>query len=99
MTFRLIVSPYSCHLLDVYGIVLLQVPQFRPQSALHFLNKFVHGNTVDKNNEQGAVDYLLSPLLPPNATLVQMSDDEFDTYMDAWTESAMFVPYVLPVNN
>ena len=78
---------------------IIQVPEFRPQAALHFLNKFAHGNYV--SNEQGAAaqDYLLTPLLAPNETLVKMGDDEFDMYLDAWTESAMTVPYVLPVNN
>ena len=42
---------------------------------------------------------MLTPLLAPNETLVKMGDDEFDMYLDAWTESAMTLPYVLPVNN
>ena len=39
-------------------------------------------------------DELLSPLLPPNATLSSASDKEFRTLMEEWTESAMKAPFV-----
>jgi serine carboxypeptidase-like clade 1 len=52
------------------------VPQFRPQAALHFLDKFVHGED-------------LSPLMPLNATLETMSDALFQESAKTWTESAM----------
>jgi hypothetical protein len=57
------------------------VPQFRPQAALHFIEKFVTGET-------------LSPLMPLNTTLADMSDDSFHKAFAAWTESAMTAPYV-----
>jgi Carboxypeptidase C (cathepsin A) len=61
------------------------VPQFRPQSALHFIQKFV-------NNE------FLSPLMPLNQTLVELSEEEFRDAADAWTEEAMMPPYVTSDN-
>merc|ERR1712028_296159 len=57
------------------------VPQFRPQSALHFLNKFVHGNYV-------------SPLLPLNKTLADMSDEIFELFTNDWTEAARQSPFL-----
>lgn len=57
------------------------VPQFRPQAALHMLDKLVHYED-------------LAPLLPSNATLVAMSTKEFSSALDKWTESAMAGPYV-----
>ena len=57
------------------------VPQFRPQSALHFLRKLVSGEN-------------LAPLLPMNETLVSMDDRVFKTVNNAWTESAMKSPFV-----
>lgn len=57
------------------------VPQFRPQASLHFLQKFV-------NNE------LLSPLMPLNRTLAEISEEEFRSMADAWTEEAMRPPFV-----
>lgn len=57
------------------------VPQFRPQAALAFLTAFISGN-------------MLSPLLPNNATLAKMSDEDFETFMMAWTEEAQGPPYV-----
>jgi serine carboxypeptidase-like clade I len=58
------------------------VPQFRPQAALHLLTKLVHYSSF------------LSPLLPSNATLSNMSGKEFATFLDAWTESAKAAPFV-----
>lgn len=58
------------------------VPQFRPQAALHFLNQFLTS------------DQLLSPLLPDNSTLADLSDADFRTTMDGWTKAAMKAPYV-----
>lgn len=57
------------------------VPQFRPQAALHFLKKFVQGED-------------LSPLMPLNSTLEEMSDHQFHLIVNAWTEVAMKTPYV-----
>ena len=57
------------------------VPQFRPQAALHFLNQFLKGQP-------------LSPLLPKNATLAKLSNHDFRSAIDEWTESAMKEPYV-----
>jgi len=57
------------------------VPQFRPQAALHFLNQFLKGQP-------------LSPLLPKNATLAKLSNHDFRSAVDEWTESAMKEPYV-----
>jgi cathepsin A (carboxypeptidase C) len=60
------------------------VPQFRPQAALHFLQRFLES------------DALLSPLMPSNQTLAKLDDKEFSSTMNEWTESAMKAPYVLP---
>jgi hypothetical protein len=57
------------------------VPQFRPQAALHMLTKLV--TYAD-----------LSPALPLNATLAELSDTGFQSKMDAWTEQAKAAPYV-----
>lgn len=57
------------------------VPQFRPQAALHFLDKFVKGEE-------------LSPLMPLNDTLTEMSDKEFSAAANAWAETAMQSPFV-----
>lgn len=57
------------------------VPQFRPQAALHFLEKFISGGE-------------LSPLLPKNATLTEMDDHIFSKAEKTWTELAMGAPYV-----
>jgi len=62
------------------------VPQFRPQAALHMLDKLV--NYQD-----------LSPLMPSNATLATMSNQGFRATIDEWTESAMSPPYVTSVPN
>ncbi len=56
------------------------VPQFRPQSSLHFLKRFLYAD--------GAVGEELAPLLPSNGTLTQLSEKEFETAMEEWTESA-----------
>jgi len=37
---------------------------------------------------------MLSPLLPKNKTLSEMSDDDFYDAMDEWTLAAMAPPYV-----
>ena len=57
------------------------VPQFRPQAALHFLKKFIHGHD-------------LSPLMPLNATLEDMNEHLFHLTANTWTESAMRDPFV-----
>lgn len=57
------------------------VPQFQPQSSLHFLRKFVSGQD-------------LSPLMPLNETLMNISDSTFEDVLDSWTEAAMRPPYV-----
>jgi hypothetical protein len=62
-------------------IFLLQVPQFRPQAALHMLDRLV--NYAD-----------LSPFYPTNETLSLISDDLFRKVMDKWTEAAKAEPYV-----
>ena len=57
------------------------VPQFRPQAALHMLQKLI-------NYED------LSPLLPSNKTLTELDDNSFYDAMNKWTESARTHPYV-----
>ena len=57
------------------------VPQFRPQAALHFLQKFVRGEE-------------LSPLLPLNKTLADMSDEIFESFTNDWTEAASQSPFL-----
>jgi hypothetical protein len=57
------------------------VPQFRPQAALHMMKRLVEYKR-------------LSPLLPLNATLTDMNDDDFMEAMDQWTESAKKPPFV-----
>eukprot|EP00531_Pseudo-nitzschia_arenysensis_P014276 CAMPEP_0116120680 /NCGR_PEP_ID=MMETSP0329-20121206/3302_1 /TAXON_ID=697910 /ORGANISM="Pseudo-nitzschia arenysensis, Strain B593" /LENGTH=648 /DNA_ID=CAMNT_0003614461 /DNA_START=54 /DNA_END=2000 /DNA_ORIENTATION=+ len=56
------------------------VPQFRPQSSLHFLKRFLYA--TGKEGEE------LSPLLPSNATLTKLSEDDFEHVMEDWTETA-----------
>jgi len=56
------------------------VPQFRPQSSLHFLKRFLYSS--------GTPGEELSPLMPTNATLSSLGDDDFDDAMDDWTERA-----------
>lgn len=66
-----------------------------PQAALHMLHRFVHGSeAVGQGNDNIRGPYLLSPLFPKNATLVSMTNKEFDEAMNAWTEQAMSAPYV-----
>lgn len=60
------------------------VPQFRPISALHMVESLVHYKD-------------LSPLLASNDTLTKMSEDDFEAYMNQWTESAQAAPYVTEV--
>jgi cathepsin A (carboxypeptidase C) len=57
------------------------VPQFRPQAALHMIQKLVSYQD-------------LSPLLPSNETLTKMCDKGFSKSMDSWTEKAKGSPYV-----
>jgi carboxypeptidase C (cathepsin A) len=59
------------------------VPQFRPQSSLHFLKRFLYASSGSCGAGQE-----LSPLLPKNATLVGLSEEDFEQAMDEWTESA-----------
>jgi len=40
----------------------------------------------------------LSPFLPLNETLSAMTDSEFSTMMDKWTESAKSAPFVREVH-
>lgn len=55
------------------------VPQFRPQAALHMIQRLV--------------DYeSLSPLMPSNASLLEYSNKEFAEAMDKWTEYAKTMP-------
>jgi hypothetical protein len=52
-----------------------RVPQFRPQAALHMLKVVLaHG--------------ALAPNLVPNEQLGQMTDAQFDSFLDGWTTSA-----------
>jgi hypothetical protein len=60
------------------------VPQFRPQAALHFLKMFIDGEGESR----------LSPLMPYNASLAEMSDKEFKDALNAWTKAATKPPYV-----
>jgi hypothetical protein len=57
------------------------VPQFRPQAALHMLDRLVSFQD-------------LSPLMPSNATLMELSPEEFSKTMNKWTDEAMSSPYV-----
>ena len=57
------------------------VPQFRPQASLQFIEKVLKRE-------------LLSPLMPANHTLVEMTDDEFEDVINKWTAEAMSPPYV-----
>ena len=57
------------------------VPQFRPQAALHMVNRLVSFRP-------------LSPMLPLNATLEDLSEAEFVSEMNDWTEAAKASPYV-----
>lgn len=57
------------------------VPQFKPQASLHFLQKFIMGEE-------------LSPLMPHNETLSNMSDAAFGNALNSWTEKAMSPPFV-----
>ena len=55
--------------------------QFRPQASLAFIEKVLKRE-------------LLSPLMPSNHTLVEMTDDEFEDTINTWTVGAMGSPYV-----
>ena len=57
------------------------VPMFRPQASLAFIEKVLKRE-------------LLSPLMPSNHTLVEMTDDEFEDTIKTWTVGAMGPPYV-----
>ena len=56
------------------------VPQFRPQSSLHFLKRFLYAS--------GTVGEELAPLLPKNATLAKLSEDAFEEAIEDWTNIA-----------
>ena len=58
------------------------VPQFRPQAALHMLEKLIKRQS-------------LSPLMPSNQTLASLSNSEFKDVVDAWTEKARGAPFVV----
>ena len=70
------------------------VPQFRPQASLHFLSQFILSSSSSPSSSSSSssttskVGEELSPLLPTNATLVELSEDDFETAMDDWTETA-----------
>lgn len=55
------------------------VPQFRPQAALHMIDRLI--------NRQA-----LSPLLPTNATLLELSEEDFEKTMNDWTTYAKTMP-------
>jgi serine carboxypeptidase-like clade 1 len=57
------------------------VPQFRPQAALHMLDKLIKRQS-------------LSPLMPSNSTLASQSKTDFIDAMDAWTKKARGAPFV-----
>jgi cathepsin A (carboxypeptidase C) len=57
------------------------VPQFRPQAALHMLDKLIKRQS-------------LSPLMPSNSTLASQSKTNFMIAMDAWTKKARGAPFV-----
>jgi serine carboxypeptidase-like clade I len=71
---------YGLSFLTVHGSGHM-VPQFRPQAALHMLYKLLAGQA-------------LSPLMPSNATLTSLSDDDFMEALDQWTLLAKSAPYV-----
>merc|ERR1712032_1465821 len=56
------------------------VPQFRPQAALHMLSKILGLDPF-------------SPALPAKA-ISQMSDADFDKFLDKWIVEAEATPYV-----
>ena len=60
------------------------VPQFRPQAALHLLERFLHAPRGGAK-EGGE----LTPLLPSDAALAGLGDEDFEAAMDEWTERAM----------
>lgn len=60
------------------------VPQFRPQAALHMLDRLVHYQS-------------LSPLMPSNETLTEIDTEKFHKIMDEWTEKAKSKPFVTSV--
>jgi len=59
------------------------VPQFRPQASYHQLAKVLSGD-------------LFAPLMPTNASLVKMTDSEYDTALDTWTIAAKGAAYSSP---
>lgn len=71
---------YGLAFLTVHGSGHM-VPQFRPQAALHMIEKLV---TYKE----------LSPLLPSNETLFEMCDKGFMKVMNDWTETAKSPPFV-----
>mmetsp|Transcript_32446 Transcript_32446/g.71234 ORF Transcript_32446/g.71234 Transcript_32446/m.71234 type:complete len:629 (-) Transcript_32446:162-2048(-) len=71
---------HNLNFLTVHGSGHM-VPQFRPQAALHMLEKIL-------NKE------LFSPYMPSNHTLAKMSDGEFEDAINSWTEAAKGSPYI-----
>jgi hypothetical protein len=67
-----------------FDFSIVQVPQFRPQAALHMLGKLLQ-------NE------MISPPFPGNETLTTLSNHEFHQMMNKWTESAQTAPFVTAV--
>jgi len=53
------------------------VPQFRPQAAERLLTQLL-----------GSASYKFSPAMPTDSELAKMSDSEFDSTVDSWTDAA-----------
>lgn len=51
------------------------VPQFRPQASVHQIAKVLLGEAF-------------TPLMPTNASIANMTDDQYDTALDTWTLAA-----------
>merc|ERR1712028_163826 len=56
------------------------VPQFRPQAAERLLSQLL-----------GGAEYKFSPPMPTDSELAKMSDSEFDSSVDSWTDAAKLV--------
>eukprot|EP01063_Lacrimia_lanifica_P013775 TRINITY_DN2037_c1_g3_i1.p1 TRINITY_DN2037_c1_g3~~TRINITY_DN2037_c1_g3_i1.p1 ORF type:complete len:566 (+),score=224.34 TRINITY_DN2037_c1_g3_i1:57-1754(+) len=72
---------HGLHFQTVHGAGHM-VPQFRAQASLQQLTKVV-------------TKMPFTPLMPGNATLGNMTDDQFDAALDKWVLSAKAHPYVL----
>jgi hypothetical protein len=59
------------------------VPQFRPQASLHQIAKVL-------------LNEGFAPLLPANASIANMTDDQYDTALDTWTVAAKAAPFTDP---